>query len=164
MPTQNKLITGITAPGSVNLLRGQQKYLHDQGFETYLIAPDDPKTRSFCNEEGCILLPVKIERDISLLQDFKSLWIIFNHFRKIKPDIVNVGTPKMGLLGTLAAAILGVKKRIYTCRGFRYEHEIGFKRKLLMFMEKLTARFAHKIICISPSVKQLGIKDVLFNS
>lgn len=159
---KKKLIVGITAPGSVNLLRGQLKYFREQGFETYLIAPDDPKTKTYCEQEGCILLPVKIEREISILKDLVSLWVTLKHYRRIKPDIVNVGTPKMGLLGILAAAFLRIEKRIYTCRGFRYEHEKGFKRKILMFMERLTGIFAHEIICISPSVKELGVKDRIF--
>lgn len=159
---KKKLVTGITAPSSVILLRGQQKYFHEQGFETYLIAPDDPNTRAYCEEEGCTLLPVRIKREIALLSDLISLWIIFQHFRSIKPDIINVGTPKMGLLGIIAAAILGIKKRIYTCRGLRYEHETGLKRKVLMFMEQLTGCFAHEIICISPSVKEMGVNDRVF--
>lgn len=159
---KKKLIVGITAPGSVNLLRGQLKYFHNKGFETYLIAPDDQKTRAFCAQENCTLLPVKIEREISLFRDLISLWVIIRHFYRVKPDIVNLGTPKMGLLGMIAAKLLGVKRRIYTCRGFRYEHEKGFKRKILMFMERLTGIFAHEIICISPSVKELGVKDKIF--
>ena len=131
MSTPKRLVVGITAPGSVNLLRGQLKYFYEQGFITYLAAPDDPKTRAYTEQEHCTLLPVAIERDISLLRDLTALWTIFKHFRKVQPDIVNVGTPKMGLLGTLAGALTGVRKRIYTCRGFRYEHESGIKRKIL---------------------------------
>lgn len=162
MNSRKILVVGITAPGSVNLLRGQLRYFSEYGFETYLIAPEDYRTQAFCVEEGCTLLPVRIERDISILKDLISLWIIFKHFRRIRPDVVNVGTPKMGLLGMLAAATLGVKKRVFTCRGFRYEHEAGLKRKILMLMEQITGRFAHEIICISPSVKELGILDGLF--
>ena len=157
-----KLVVGVTAPGSVNLLRGQLGYFADQGFETYLIAPDDPKTISFCEQEGCILLPVKIEREISLWHDIVSLWTIYRHLRRVKPDIVNVGTPKMGLLGMIAAKLSGVKRRIYTCRGFRYEHEAGFMRKVLMLMEWLSGACAQDVICISPSVKELAIQDKLF--
>lgn len=163
MSTPKRLVVGITAPGSVNLLRGQLKYFYEQGFITYLAAPDDPKTRAYTEQEHCTLLPVAIERDISLLRDLTALWTIFKHFRKVQPDIVNVGTPKMGLLGTLAGALTGVRKRIYTCRGFRYEHESGIKRKILMLMEWITARFAHQIICISPSVKSRGVADGVFN-
>lgn len=161
---KKKLITGITAPGSVNLLRGQLKYFHDQGFESYLIAPDESTTKAFCEDEKCTLLPVKIKREISLISDFIALWVITKHFWKIKPDIVNAGTPKMSLLAMIASRILGVKRRIYTCRGFRYEHEKGLKRKVLMFMEQLTGLLAQDIICISPSVKEMGIKDRIFKA
>lgn len=157
-----RLVVGVTATGSVNLLRGQLRYFSEQDFETYLIAPKDEKTISFCEQENCILLPVKIEREISLLKDLISLWVIFKHFYRIKPDVVNVGTPKMGLLGMIAAKTLGVNRRIYTCRGFRYEHEGGIKRKILMFMERLSGLCAQDIICISPSVKELALKDRLF--
>ena len=157
-----KLIVGITAPGSVILLEGQLKYFTDLGYETYLLAPEDQKTIEFCQTEGCQLLPVQIKREISLLADLSSLWQIINHLRKIKPNIINVGTPKMGLLGSLASSFLGVRKRIYTCRGFRFETEKGFKRKLLIALEKLISRITHKIICISPSVTELGLKYRIF--
>jgi glycosyltransferase involved in cell wall biosynthesis len=62
----------------------------------------------------------------------------------------------------IAAGFLGVKKRIYTCRGFRFEHEKGFLRRLLIFLEKVTVLFAHKVVCISPSVQSLGIKEGIF--
>jgi glycosyltransferase involved in cell wall biosynthesis len=75
---------------------------------------------------------------------------------------VNLGTPKVSLLGMIAAALLRVPKRIYTCRGFRFEHEAGMKRKVLIFMEKITALLSHKIICISKSVETLGFKNNIF--
>ncbi len=162
MTIKKKLIIGITAPSSVNLLQGQLKYFKEQDFETYLIAPDDFKTRTYCKEEDCTLLPVNIERKISILKDLKSLWVIFWHFLQIKPDIVNMGTPKMGLLGIMAAKLVKVNKIVYTCRGFRYEHEKGLKRKVLIIMERITGFCAQDIICISPSVKELGIKDKIF--
>jgi len=162
--SSQKLVIGITAPASANLLRGQMKYFQKQGFMTYLAAPDDPKTRAYTEQENGVLLPVAIERDISLIPDLVALWSVLKHFKRIKPDIINVGTPKMGLLGILAGMLIGVKKRIYTCRGFRYEHERGVKRKILMLMEQITAIFAHQIICISLSVKEKGVADGVFNA
>jgi len=44
----------------------------------------------------------------------------------------------------------------------RYEHEEGLKKKLLMLTEKIPGLFAHKVICISPSIKKKSIEDNLF--
>lgn len=159
-----KLVIGITFPGSVILLEGQLAYFKALGYQTFLLAPDHERTREFCENEGCTLLPTPIEREISLLKDLKSLYTVIKHFRKIKPDIVNTGTPKMGLIGIIAAYITGVPIRIYTCRGFRFEHETGFKRRILVSMEKITSFFSQKVVCISPSVMQLGIDLSIFST
>lgn len=157
MKTQ-KLIIGITAPQSIILLEGQLKYFVQKGYKVYLMAPKEERTINFCDREGATLLPISINRDINLLMDLYTLFQIIRIFIKIKPDIVNLGTPKVSLLGLIAAKLLTIKKRIYTCRGFRFEHETGVKRRLLILMEQITAYCANEIICISQSVKDLGIK------
>jgi glycosyltransferase involved in cell wall biosynthesis len=158
-----KLIVGITAPGSVILIAGQLRYFTDLGYETYLMAPNHQRVIEYCQQEGCTHLPVDFEREISLIKDIKALFQVIKHLRKVKPDIVNFGTPKVSLLGMIAAKLLGVKNRIYTCRGFRFEHETGLKKTILVSMEKITTRFAHKIICISNSVRELGIENTIFS-
>lgn len=157
-----KLIVGITAPGSVGLLPGQMKYFKNLGYDTYLLSPRSERSERFCEQEGCKLLAVDLKREISLWHDVKALIKIFFIFLKVRPDVVNLGTPKVALLGMIAAKISGVKNRIYTCRGLRYEHEKGKLRTILIQMEKLTANCAHTINCISNSVKQLGINDKIF--
>jgi hypothetical protein len=139
-----KLIIGITAEGSVNLLLGQMAFYKSQGYQTFLLAPYSERSAKFCENEGCEHLIIDIEREISLLKDLKTLLKIYKIFKKIKPDIINLGTPKVSLLGMLAAFAVGVPKRIYTCRGFRFEHEKGNKRKVLIAMEKVTSLFAHE--------------------
>lgn len=157
-----KLVVGITAPGSVILIAGQMQYFKSLGYETYLLAPTHEKVSDYCQREGCIHLAVNLEREISPLKDAKALIQIIKHLKRVKPDIVNFGTPKVSLLGMIAAKMLGIKNRIYTCRGFRFETEKGKKRNLLIFLEKVTSKFSHQIICISPSLKLFGIKLNVF--
>ena len=114
-----KLIVGITVPGSVGLLKGQLKYFTDKGYNTCLLTQHDDRSRAYCENEGCKMLDVRIARNISPVQDIKTLFALIRMFRKERPDIVNVGTPKMGLLGMIAAWWCRVPNRIYTCRGFR---------------------------------------------
>ena len=158
-----KLVTGVTAPGSVVLLEGQLKYFYEKGYECYLICPPEERVKAFCKKENCTHLSVTIKRDISILKDISSLYKIYKYFKIINPDIVNAGTPKMGLLAMIAARLIGVKKRIYTCRGFRFEQENGMRRRILILMEKIAGLCAHEIICISPSLKEYAISKNIFS-
>src|SRR5574344_154065 len=160
---KKKLIVGITIPGSIGLLKGQMKYFSEHGYDACLLTQQNEKSLDYCKRENCKPLNVTIAREISLGQDIKTLFALIKLFRKEKPDIVNAGTPKMGLLGMMAAWWCRVPNRIYTCRGFRYEHETGKLRKILMACEWIAGACANRIICISPSVKALGVKDGLFN-
>lgn len=160
---KKKLVVGITAEGSVNLLLGQLAYFKERGYETYLMAPFSERSELFCRTEGCEHLVINIAREISLWKDLKTLWQIYKIFKKVKPDIVNLGTPKVSLLGMIAARFLGIRNRIYTCRGFRFEHETGVKRMVLIAMERITGFFADKIICISPSVEKLSHSQFIFS-
>lgn len=160
---KKKIIIGITHESSVNLLLGQLAHFKSLGYQTYLLAPYSPRSAAFCEKEGCEHLIINIEREIAPLKDLKTLYSIIKIFIKIKPDIINLGTPKISLLGMIAGFITGTKKRIYTCRGFRFEHEKGLKKGVLILMEKITVLFAHKVICISQSVKKIGINNRIFN-
>lgn len=157
-----KILVGITCESTITLLEGQLRHFKSLGYDTYLMGPYSERLAAYCDREGCKHLNISIKREISLLQDVASLIIILRIFSRVKPDIINLGTPKVSLLGMIAGRLLGVKKRIYTCRGYRFEHEMGLKRKILVLMEKITASFAHKVICISPSVREFGLKNRLF--
>lgn len=161
---KKRLILGVTIGGSSRLLDGQATYFRDLGYEVYLISQNHFKETLFCSREKITHLPVSIDNEINPLKDFYTLVQILVHFIKVKPDIVNLGTPKMGLLGMAASSMLGVRRRIYTCRGLRFETETGFKRKLLMQMEKWTVQMASQVIYVSPSLleaaKKYGVTDL----
>lgn len=157
-----KLIIGITAPNSVDLLHGQLNYIKKCGFDVALLAPKDQRVTEFCVKEDIRLIPIEIKREISFVADVLTLKNLITIFRKERPDIINLGTPKISLLGMMAGWITRVPYRIYTCRGFRFEHESGRLKKLLIFFEKLISRCAHRVYCISKSVRDLGLDMNLF--
>jgi glycosyltransferase involved in cell wall biosynthesis len=159
-----KLIVGITASNSVDLIVGQLNYISKRGFKVYLLAPRDERVEKYCLNEGIELIEIDIKRDISLFSDIKTLFKLIRIFKLYKPDIINLGTPKVSLLGMIAGKFTRVPYRIYTCRGFRFEHETGKFRTLLITLEKITASCAHKVFCISKSVKDLGIELDIFPS
>ena len=158
-----KLAVGITSPKSIVLIKGQLKYFSNQGYTVYLIAPKNDATITFCDQENAILVPLDISRNINIIKDIVSLFNIFRIFIKLKPDIVNLGTPKISFLGMIAAKTCRIRKKIYTCRGFRFEHEKGIKKKMLIAAERCTVNNSDLVIVISKSVLQFGINKGILN-
>ena len=105
---------------------------------------------------------VNMEREISLKNDFKSLFNMIKLLEKKRPYIVNSGTPKAGLIGTLAAFITRRPVRIYTVR-LRLETVTGLKYKILYAMEKLAMYCSTDIIAVSESLKSKIVELELAN-
>lgn len=160
---KKKLILGVTLGGSSRLLDGQAKYFKDLGYEVFLVSQNHYKEQLFCKKEGITHLPVDIDNPVSPVKDIKAFLKIIKYFKRIKPDIVNVGTPKMALLGIIAARVAGIKNRIYTCRGLSFENESGLKYFFLRVAENATVRFASKVIYVSPSLKNAAILHKVYS-
>lgn len=141
-----KLIRITTAPLSLKyLLSNQMKYMKENGFEVIMVSSEGKEWPDLLANEGCEHRIVHMTRKITPFQDLKSLWQLYKLFKKEKPDIVHSHTPKGGLLGMLAAKMAGVKIRIHTIAGLRFVTATGMTKKILVFMEKLTARAAHYV-------------------
>jgi glycosyltransferase involved in cell wall biosynthesis len=81
--------------------------------------------------------------------------------RRVRPDIVHAHTPKAGLLGMMAAVAAGVPRRVYHMRGLPLETATGWRRTLLLQAERFTCRLAHRVICVSPSLRAVALREKL---
>ena len=121
------------------------KYMNENGFEVIMVSSEGKEWPDLLANEKCEHRIVHMTRKITPFQDLKSLWQLYRLFKKEKPDIVHSHTPKGGLLGMLAAKMAGVKIRIHTIAGLRFMTATGTTKKILVFMEKLTAKAAHHV-------------------
>jgi glycosyltransferase involved in cell wall biosynthesis len=138
-----KLIRITTAPLSLDvLLKGQMRFMQANGFEVVMVSSEGRELDTVKEFEGCRHEVIPMTRKITPLTDIKCLWLMYRLFKKEKPDIVHSHTPKAGLIAMLAAKFAGVKLRIHTIAGLRFMTSKGMSRKILVFMEKLTARAA----------------------
>ena len=141
-----KLVRITSLPVSMKvLLKGQMRFMKEQGFEVTMISSDGEEVKSLEDQEECPHIPVTLTRKISPFTDLRSLFILIRLFRKVKPQIVHTHTPKAGLLGMWAARLSGVPVRLHTIAGLPWVETKGAMRLLLKTVEKLTALPASKI-------------------
>jgi len=152
-----------TADMSIGLSRGQPRFFREAGFDVSVVCSPGPKLYEAAENEGVQAYAVPIAREISGLGDLVSLWRLWRLMRRLRPAVTNVGTPKAGLLAGLASCLNGVPCRIYTLRGLRSETCTGWKRWYLVLAERIACGCAHRVICVSRSLREkvlaLGIVD-----
>ncbi len=153
-----KILYCVTIPLSAQtLLRGQFSYFAGSGYDVHLACAQGPELDDIAEREGVTVHGVRMYREASLLHDLPSLLEMLALIRRIRPDVVNAGTPKAGLLGMLAAWMAGVPVRVYVMRGLRLETAAGFTRRMLTLTEKVACSCAHKVVCVSSSLRELAV-------
>lgn len=136
-------------------------YFQEKGIEFYVGCTPDNFLYQFSETKGFTVIPLKILREINVIEDIKSIWKLSKAIRKESIDIVIGHTPKGALIGLLAGAIAGVKNRVYFRHGVMYETSKGIKRFILKSIERFTGFLATKVICVSPSVLEFSNKKKL---
>lgn len=139
------------------VLRGQCLYFRRRGFEVIVAASPSEDLRRLALAEDVTVIPITIHREISPLHDLRSLWRLFAMMRRVRPDIVNIGTPKAGLLAGLAGWFARVPYRVYWLHGLRLETTHGLKRRILSLAERIACRTATVVPCVSPSVRDVAV-------
>lgn len=149
-----RLVYVVTHPVSADLLlRGQLAFMREHGFDVTVIAAPGPTLERVREREGVDTIAVPMERTIDPVSDAVALGRLTPLLRRLAPDIVNVGTPKAGLLGTIAARAANVPVRIYLLRGLRLEGARGVQRRILSATERIACACAHEVVCVSPSLR-----------
>lgn len=156
--TPPRLAIAVNSAIALRFLQGQPEYFQSRGFDVSVLCPERRQGEwEVAKPAGVRIVEVPMEREIAPLKDLATLWRLWRAMGSLRPAVTNVGTPKAGLLGGLAAWLNRVPCRFYTLHGLRLETTIGLKRRLLTHMERLACRFAHRVICVSRSVRERAI-------
>jgi glycosyltransferase involved in cell wall biosynthesis len=153
LSTQPHIVVGITHPQTCLNLTGRLRALRKAGFHVTLVSSPGELLHRTAAAEGVEEIAIPMERRIAPLADLVSLarlcWLLL----RLRPDMTEFSTPKAGLLGTLAAYLCRVPRRIYMLRGLKFETTTGLKRLLLLAMERLAAACAQVVLCNSESMR-----------
>lgn len=134
------------------------KILNSQNVEIDLISSDGKYKEVLREKLGMTLKPLKIERDIRVVSDVISLIKLMIVFASNRYQIVHSSTPKAGLLTAIAGIVTFRPIRLHTFTGQRWATLTGFKRKLLMWLDRLIIVLNTKCYADSPSQIQYLIE------
>lgn len=98
-------------------LKGKMRFMKEHGFDVTMISAETQFRNQILQNEECPHIVVPMARQISLWQDIKCLWLLIRKIYEIRPDIVHTHTSKAGLLGMIAARIVGIPIRIQSVEG-----------------------------------------------
>ena len=151
---KKKIIRTATVPLSLDLFcRGLFREMsHD--YEIIALSSPKPELDKIAEREGIRTIAVPMKRKIAPFHDLVSLFRLIRVFRKEKPDMVHSITPKAGLLSMLAAWFTRVPVRVHTFTGLVFPYERGWKRRLLIATDRLTAACATHVIPEGKGVKK----------
>lgn len=153
-PKQIKLFRISTIPNSLaGLLKGQLRMLNKH-YEVVAVSSPGKAMAVLREREGVRTIEVPMERRISLVKDFISLLRMIRVFAKERPYMIHSITPKAGMISMLAGWITRVPIRMHTFTGLVFPTATGFKKKLLIAMDRLTCACATHIIPEGEGVKR----------
>jgi glycosyltransferase involved in cell wall biosynthesis len=155
--SNSRVLIAVTSPMACGFYRGVLGHLRRSGWEPTLLASPGTLLTQIAAAEGVPTIAVPMEREIWLRGDLRAFWQLCRALFKLRPTIVDASTPKAGLLTGLAAWLTRVPCRVYTLRGLRLETATGFKRALLWCAERLACACAHRVVCVSPSLRARAI-------
>jgi glycosyltransferase involved in cell wall biosynthesis len=156
---QPRVLHVLTVPDSLVFLRGQVPFMHRAGFWLGIVTSPGGDLERFGHENGVPVWPVTIPRAIAPWADLVAFVRLVRLMHHIRPEIVHAHTPKAGFLGMLAAVTARVPRRIYHMRGLPLETATGWRRRLLLQTERLTCRIAHRVLCVSPSLRAVALRE-----
>ncbi len=147
------ILVGVTHAQTCLVLGARLRALRNAGFHVLLLSSPGPLLDITAAREGVERVALPMHRGIAPFADLVSLYQLWLLIGRCHPDLVEFSTPKAGLLGTLAAWLRGVPRRVYMLRGLKLETTSGFKRRILLAAERLAARCAHVVLCNSESLR-----------
>jgi len=142
---KNKLIRITTIPISLEkLLSGQLRFMNSY-YDVIAVSSDKEKLEKLGVSQKVAVFPLEMTRQITPLKDILAVFKLYLFLKKNKPLVVHTHTPKAGIVGMLAAKLARVPVRLHTVAGLPLLETIGFKRKILNNIEKLTYSCATKV-------------------
>lgn len=155
-------LVGHSANSTLNFRSPLIRDLVGAGAHVRVLAPDwTPAQLAELDTLGGVGLRYPLARTgLNPLQDVRTLWHLWRHFRCTRPDVVFSYAAKPNVWGILAAALAGVPRRVAMVEGLGYAFTAAgqgrwvpkqrFLKAVLAALYWLAFRCAHQVVVLNP--------------
>ncbi|MEZ0007413.1 glycosyltransferase involved in cell wall biosynthesis [Flavobacterium sp. 28YEA47A] len=160
---RNKIVHVLHSVGGVDVsLRLILSNIDNTEFENVIIHGQKDTDNIFLDKNNQKLKSYRlpINRDISFVNDLKSIIQAYKIIKKEKPDLIHSHSAKGGIVGRMVGRLLGIKV-LHTPQAYSYLSTENFlKRRVYIAIEKLFANGNSILLASSNSEKDRAIKEV----
>lgn len=116
-----------------------------------------PLVENLSNEGVEVHVVPSLVRSISPFKDISGFRELKRLIKSLEPDLISTHSSKAGILGRLAAKACGIPV-IFTAHGWAFTEGVPLtKRTIYIRAERLAAKWADKIICVSENDRKLAL-------
>jgi glycosyltransferase involved in cell wall biosynthesis len=146
----------------ISFLMPQLRALAADGFEVHAACADGPLVPSF-EREGIKVHRVRVTRDLTPLADLKLLWRLFLIMRRERYAVVHTHTPKIELVGQLAAWLARVPVILYTNHGLIFLGRMGaLEGHMFRTVARVAGLFSDKVISQSAEDVSVVVRERIY--
>jgi len=152
-----RLVHLVTVPATLSLMRGQLEHYAEAGFDTHFVTSFQGELPGM--HPGVTPHAISISRDLNALSDAKSVIQLAALLSRLRPHIVQAGTPKAGLLGMIASRVARVPIRIYHVRGMDQLTRNRSRAWAAEAAARTACALATNVLCVSGSLREALVDD-----
>lgn len=137
---------------------GLIRYISTRGFDVHAITSPPRGRQDEIAGSDATIHRIQMYRRLSPIADVIGVIRIVRALSRIRPMIVQTHTAKAGLLGMIAAFVVGVPIRVYTYSGLGMISARGWRRVVLTLADRLACVLATDVIAVSRSLEDAVIE------
>ncbi len=161
MREQLKVVHISSLDLGISFLLPQLRALKADGFEVHAMCADGPLVAAF-EAEGIKVHRIAVTREISPAADLKLLWQLVRILRRERYTIVHTHTPKIELLGQLAAWLARAPVRLYTNHGLIFLGQAGLKKFMFKTAARAAGLFSDRVISQSAEDVETVVEQKIY--
>lgn len=159
---RKKICFCTTLPGTIiSFLVPLANYLvEERNYDVTFIADSSDVLNEYLNEH-IHYIPVPMKRGVAF-DGLKAIWNFYKIFKREKFDIVQYSTRNAATYASIAAAMAGIKTRIFGQWGMMFIAMKGMKRKLLKLDDIMVCGLSTNVETESFSIREEAIREKVY--